>query len=100
MPLGVVTATPSTSRSHPDATACTETCVLSPCSAHVRCMGKGRKSRCTPLRPDVIAMLKAWLSRHPGASADPLFPSVRGGRPLSADGVQRLVARQDRKSGV
>ena len=23
--------------------------------AHVRCMGKGRKSRCTPLRPDVIA---------------------------------------------
>jgi site-specific recombinase XerD len=61
--------------------------------AHVRCMGKGRKSRCTPLRPDVIAVLRAWLSRHPGASADPLFPSARGGRKLSADGVQRLVAR-------
>ena len=60
--------------------------------AHVRCMGTGRKSRCTPLRPDVIAVLKAWLARHPGASADPLFPSARGGR-LSADGVQRLVAR-------
>src|SRR6516164_6763773 len=60
--------------------------------AHVRCLGKGRKSRCTPLRPDVIAILKAWLARHPGASADPLFPSARGGR-LSADGVQRLVAR-------
>ena len=60
--------------------------------AHVRCLGKGRKSRGTPLRPDVIAVLKAWLARHPGASADPLFPSARGGR-LSADGVQRLVAR-------
>ena len=34
--------------------------------AHVHCMGKGRKSRCTPLRLDVIAVLKAWLSRHRG----------------------------------
>lgn len=61
--------------------------------AHVRCLGKGRKSRCMPLRPDVIAVVKAWLSRHRGASADPLFPSARGGRRLGADGVQRLVAR-------
>ena len=60
---------------------------------HVRCLGKGRKSRCTPLRPNVIAAVKAWLSRHPGAAADPLFPSVHGGRRLSADAVQRLVAR-------
>ncbi len=60
--------------------------------AHVRCVGKGRKSRCTPLRPDVVAILEAWLSRQPGAPADPVFPSARGGR-LSADAVQRLVAR-------
>jgi len=60
--------------------------------AHVRCFGKGRKVRCTPLRPDVAAVLEAWLSRQPGASADPVFPSARGGR-LSADAVQRLVAR-------
>jgi integrase/recombinase XerD len=59
---------------------------------HVRCLGKGRKSRCTPLRPDVVAMLKAWLSRLPGAPTDTVFPSARGGR-LSADAVQRLVAR-------
>ena len=61
--------------------------------AHVRCTGKGRKSRCTPLRPDVIAVVKAWLTRHRSASTDPLFPSVRDGRRLTADGVQRLVAR-------
>lgn len=59
---------------------------------HVRCLGKGRKSRCTPLRPDVVAVLKAWLSKQPGAPTAPVFPSARGRR-LSADAFQRLVAR-------
>lgn len=60
--------------------------------AYVRCVGKGRKVRCTPLRPDVAAVLQAWLSRQPGAPGDPVFPSARGGR-LSADALQRLVTR-------
>ena len=60
--------------------------------AHVRCLGKGRKMRCTPLRPDVIAILKGWLVRQPGEPGDPVFPSSRGGR-LSADALQRLVSR-------
>ena len=60
--------------------------------AHVRCLGKGRKMRCTPLRPDVAAVLKEWLSQQGGAAADPVFPSSNGGR-LSADAFQRLVSR-------
>ena len=28
--------------------------------AHVRCLGKDRKMRCTPLRPDVVAVLREW----------------------------------------
>ncbi len=60
--------------------------------AHVRCLGKGRKMRCTPLRPDVVAMLKQWLLRQPGEPGDPVFPSSRGGR-LSADAFERLVSR-------
>ena len=60
--------------------------------AHVRCLGKGRKMRCTPLRPDVIAILKEWLLRQPGEPDDPVFPSSRGGH-LSADALQRLVSR-------
>lgn len=60
--------------------------------AHVRCLGKGRKMRCTPLRPDVAAILKAWLVEQPGEPAAPVFPNSRGGR-LSADALQRLVAR-------
>lgn len=60
--------------------------------AHVRCLGKGRKARGTPLRPELVAVLKEWLSQQPGAPGDPLFPSSRGG-PLSADALQRAVAR-------
>ena len=60
--------------------------------AHVRCLGKGRKRRCTPLRRDVVAVLRGWLSEQHGKPTDPVFPSSRGGR-LSADAFQRLVSR-------
>ena len=61
-------------------------------SAHVRCLGKGRKHRCTPLRRDVVAVLREWLAEQRGEPSDPVFPSARGGR-LSADALQRLVSR-------
>ena len=60
--------------------------------AHVRCLGKGRKMRCTPLRPDVIKILRDWMSQQGGKPEDPVFPSSNGGH-LSADGLQQLVAR-------
>jgi integrase/recombinase XerD len=60
--------------------------------AHVRCLGKGRKMRCTPLRPDVASVLKEWLSERAGHPDDPVFPSSRGTH-LSADALQRLVTR-------
>lgn len=62
--------------------------------AHVRCLGKGRKERRTPLRRDVAAVFEAWLlDGRPSTDAqDPIFPSVRGGF-MSADALQRLVAR-------
>lgn len=60
--------------------------------AHVRCTGKGRKMRCTPLRRDVASSLEVWLSERGGDADDPVFPSSRGGR-MSADALQRLVAR-------
>lgn len=60
--------------------------------AHVRCLGKGRKFRCTPLRRDVARVLEAWLREcHLGVDA-PVFPSSRGGR-MSDDAVERLVAK-------
>jgi site-specific recombinase XerD len=62
---------------------------------YVRCCGKGRKTRATPLRSDVAAALGDWLAHHPGIAPDPVFPSARGNR-LSGDALQRLVARHTR----
>jgi site-specific recombinase XerD len=63
--------------------------------AHVRCEGKGRKSRCTPLRRDAVAALEAWIGEQRPGSEDPLFPSSRGGR-MSADALGRLVTKHAR----
>lgn len=60
--------------------------------AHVRCLGKGRKARCTPLRRDVAAALEAWLVERGGRPDDPVFPSSRGGC-LSSDALQALVSK-------
>jgi len=60
--------------------------------AYIHCFGKGRKARCTPLRSDVAAALDQWLCEQGGEPGDPVFPSSRGGH-LSADALQRLVAR-------
>jgi integrase/recombinase XerD len=60
--------------------------------AHVRCRGKGRKERCTPLRRDAVAALGIWLRERNAQPTDPLFPSARGG-PLSRDGVEYLLAK-------
>jgi integrase/recombinase XerD len=70
--------------------------------AHVRCKGKGRKERCTPLARPTVAVLKAWIREQGREDSETLFPSSRGG-PLSADGVQHLLARhvtQARKACV
>ncbi len=58
----------------------------------VRCLGKGRKQRCTPLSDETVRVLRTWLKEHKGAPSDPLFPSRRGGT-LSRDAVERLVTK-------
>jgi integrase/recombinase XerD len=60
--------------------------------AHVRCSGKGRKERCTPLTKHTVAVLKVWLHESAKGATEWLFPSARGGR-LSADAVQDLLAK-------
>lgn len=60
--------------------------------AHVHCLGKGRKQRCTPLRPETTTTLHAWLRERHGQPEQPVFPSIRGGR-LSRDAIERLITK-------
>jgi integrase/recombinase XerD len=60
--------------------------------AHVRCRGKGRKERCTPLTREVAAVLRAWLVERAGLPADPAFPSQHGAW-LKRHAVERLVSK-------
>jgi integrase/recombinase XerD len=60
--------------------------------AHVRCLGKGRKLRATPLRKDTVAVLRSWLRERQGEPSDSAFPSLRG-TALSHDALQYLLAR-------
>lgn len=60
--------------------------------AHVRCVGKGRKERCTPLTRYARIALQAWLNEPARRDASVLFPSLHGGQ-LSPDSVQSLLAK-------
>jgi site-specific recombinase XerD len=65
--------------------------VLGP-GAHVCCIGKGRKSRITPLRKDTVVVLRNWLKERHGVPDDPVFPNARG-TTLSHDGLQYLLEK-------
>lgn len=60
--------------------------------AHVRCRGKGRKERCTPLRKEVLATLRSWLLECTSEPTSPVFPSKRGHR-LSVAGIEYIVRK-------
>jgi integrase/recombinase XerD len=61
-------------------------------TAHVRCRGKGRKERCTPLMRPTAALLKTWVSENSFRPTDLVFPNRRGTE-LSRDAVEHLVAK-------
>ena len=59
---------------------------------HVRCRGKGRKQRATPLTAGTVTTLREWMKAHNAQPDSPLFPT-RHGTPLSTDAVERLVKK-------
>jgi site-specific recombinase XerD len=60
--------------------------------AHVRCTGKGRKERSTPLRKDCIIALSKWIEERNSDQSTPLFVSNRGER-LSREAIERIVGK-------
>lgn len=59
---------------------------------HLRCTGKGRKQRCTPLTRPAARLLRKWITDRRAGPGDPLFPSRAGGH-LSRDAVADLLDR-------
>ncbi len=60
--------------------------------AHVRCRGKGRKERSTPLSKQTVGLLTAWMRERGGTAEDPLFPTHRGS-PLTRSAVGCLISK-------
>lgn len=60
--------------------------------AHVRCTGKGRKERCTPLTRQTKTILKNWLNEPQNRHTETVFPNARGST-LSGDGVRYILAK-------
>jgi integrase/recombinase XerD len=59
---------------------------------HVRCRGKGRKDRCTPLTRDAVKILRALFAERVGDPDAPAFSS-RCGTALVRDSVEDLVVK-------
>ena len=66
--------------------------------AHVRCVGKGRKERTTPLTMLARRALQTWLKEPVRKGGTALFPNMHGGQ-LSADSVQSLLAKHVQVAG-
>jgi integrase/recombinase XerD len=61
-------------------------------TSHIRCIGKGRKERITPLGRNTALRIRRWIDERVAPSTAPLFPARHGG-PLSRDAVERLVQK-------
>ena len=61
--------------------------------ANVRCQGKGRKERCTPLTKSVVAVMRMWMRTQDGGPDSPLLPSRGRDRHLTRGAIWRLVAK-------
>ncbi len=65
---------------------------LGAAGAHVRCWGKGRKERATPLTASSVSVLRDWMAERRTVRGEALFPT-RQGAPLTRYGVTVLVAK-------
>jgi site-specific recombinase XerD len=61
--------------------------------SYVRCTGKGRKERSTPLTKVTASTLRNWMRETSGGLDEPLFANAHDGGALSRYAVSVLVAR-------
>jgi site-specific recombinase XerD len=74
---------------------------IRPAGSHVRCVGKGRHERSTPLDPASAAELGEWLEHTSGQPTDPLFPARgRTIRNLTRDGFQARLNKYQKTAAL
>jgi integrase/recombinase XerD len=59
---------------------------------HIRCAGKGRKNRITPLTATTTAVLEVWLAERADHPDQPAFPTSRGGH-LTRDALDHRLTK-------
>ena len=70
-------------------------------SGKLKVRGKGKKERVVWLSADDLALVRAWLTRRPGApSGDLLFTSLDGSRPVNDRWLRRMVKRVAEQAGI
>ena len=65
---------------------------------HVRCHGKGRKDRATPLTSQTVRTLRTWLAECDPDPDGPLFPTRTGGRSPATPSNGSSPSTQPRQS--
>lgn len=60
--------------------------------SYVRCVGKGRKERCTPMTRSAALVVSAWIGERRVPPDGWIFTNRFGGR-LSADGVRCILSK-------
>lgn len=68
-------------------------------SSYLRCFGKGRKERVTPLSRRTAPLMRWWLHERKATPTDPVFPARHGGA-LSRDAVERLLTKHTSAAAV
>ena len=76
-------------------TALTRNAVQLGTGAHVRCHGKGRKERITPLTAETVNVITVWLAERQHSPGAALFPSRRGS-PLTRDAISARITLHTR----
>ena len=59
--------------------------------AHISCMGKGRKSRITPITSGMVSLLRIWLAERAGQPAGAAVS--QSGTSLSRDAIEHRLAK-------
>jgi site-specific recombinase XerD len=59
--------------------------------ANIKCTGKGRRTRATPLTPTTVAVMNTYLTEHATRPGDALFCGPRG-QQLSRDALEHRLA--------